>query len=54
MSKYQCPECEYTYDEEFGDDFEGYAPGTAFADLPPDFVCPDCAVLNKEDFIAVP
>ncbi len=51
MSKYRCPGCGYTYDEETGDDHEGYPPGFLFADLPEDFVCPACAVRYKEDFI---
>lgn len=50
MSRYQCPECGYVYDEEQGDAFEGYPPGTPFAALPIDFACPDCAVRYKEDF----
>jgi len=53
MTEYRCPECGYTYDEASGDDFEGFAPGTAFADLPQDFACPDCSVRNKDEFEAV-
>mgnify|MGYP001824208123 CR=1 FL=1 len=52
MSKHRCPECGYVYDEERGYEYEGYAPGTKFTDLPADFVCPDCSVRYKEDFIA--
>ena len=50
MSDYRCPECGYIFSEELGDEHEGYAPGTPFADLPGDFGCPDCAVRFKEDF----
>jgi rubredoxin len=50
MSQYRCPECGYLYDEEIGDNFEGFAPGTPFDDLPSDFACPDCSVRDKEDF----
>ncbi len=50
LDHYRCPGCGYTYDESIGDDHEGYAPGFLFADLPDDFVCPDCAVRYKEDF----
>ena len=50
MSTFQCPECGYTYDEETGDDFEGFPPGTLFADLPNNFVCPDCSVRDKREF----
>lgn len=53
MARMQCPECGYQYDEENGDRYEGYAPGTRFEDLPEDFVCPDCSVRYKEDFIPV-
>ena len=51
MNKFVCPGCGYIYDEAIGDAHEGYAPGTTFADLPADFVCPDCAVRAKEDFV---
>ena len=51
MSCYQCPDCGYTYDEAKGDAHEGYPPGIKFVDLPDDFVCPDCAVRYKEDFV---
>jgi rubredoxin len=52
MNKFVCPGCGYIYDEAIGDAHEGYAAGTTFADLPDDFVCPDCAVRAKEDFVA--
>ncbi len=47
--KYVCKMCGWIYDEEHGDPEHGIAPGTAFADLPEDFVCPVCFV-GKEDF----
>jgi len=50
MSDYRCPECGYIYSEETRDEFEGYAPGTTFAELPAEFVCPDCSVRDKQDF----
>jgi len=50
MSRFRCPECGYLYDEDAGDDYEGYPAGTAFDALPDDFVCPDCAVRGKQDF----
>ncbi len=50
MAEYRCPECAYVFDEDKGDDYEGYAAGTLFADLPDDFVCPDCSVRDKQDF----
>ena len=50
MSRYQCPECGYVFDEDKGDAHEGYPPGTVFAELPLDFACPDCAVRYRDDF----
>ncbi|NQV68809.1 MAG: rubredoxin [Pseudohongiella sp.] len=50
---YQCPGCCYQFNELLGDEYEGYPPGTKFESLPDDYVCPDCAVCNKQDFIPV-
>lgn len=50
MGRYRCPECGYVFDEETGDEYEGYAAGTLFVTLPDDFVCPDCSVRGKDDF----
>lgn len=36
------PVCEYIYDPESGDPENGIDPGTAFEDLPDDWVCPVC------------
>lgn len=44
MSKYQCIPCGYIYDPAIGDPDNGVAPGTAFEDLPDDWVCPICGV----------
>ena len=52
MTIYSCPDCAYHYDEAKGDAHEGFLPGTKFADLPDDFVCPDCSVRGKEDFVS--
>ncbi|WP_331774130.1 rubredoxin [Sulfurospirillum sp. 1612] len=49
MQKYVCSVCGYIYDPELGDPDSGIAPGTAFEDIPDDWVCPDCGVA-KEDF----
>ena len=40
------------YDPEVGDPEGGIAPGTAFEDIPDDWVCPLCGV-GKEDFSPV-
>ena len=42
MKTYVCTMCGYVYDPEKGDPEAGIAPGTAWEDLPEDFVCPDC------------
>ena len=49
MKKYQCVPCGYIYDEAVGDPDHGIAPGTAFADIPDDWVCPVCG-LGKDAF----
>ena len=49
MKKYVCTVCGYVYDPEIGDPDNNIEPGTAFEDLPEDFVCPLCGV-GKELF----
>ena len=49
MKKYVCDVCGWVYDEAVGDPDNGIAAGTAFEDLPEDFVCPVCGV-DKENF----
>ena len=44
MDKYICDVCGYIYDPEVGDPDGGIAPGTAFEDIPDDWVCPVCGV----------
>ncbi|MCR5829383.1 MAG: rubredoxin [Lachnospiraceae bacterium] len=44
MDKYVCEACGYVYDPEQGDPESGIAPGTAFEDIPDDWVCPLCGV----------
>ena len=43
MIKYQCTVCGYVYDPEVGDAPRA-EPGTAFEELPGDWVCPQCGV----------
>jgi rubredoxin len=50
VSTYACPVCDYTYDPAVGAPREGFAPGTAWADVPDDWNCPDCGVRDKVDF----
>jgi alkane 1-monooxygenase len=47
----QCPGCGYTYDVVSGDEREGFAAGTAWADIPDTWCCPDCGVRDKVDFV---
>lgn len=44
MDKYRCTVCEYIYDPNAGDPTQGIQPGTAFQDLPDNWVCPECGV----------
>jgi rubredoxin len=50
MAAYQCPICDYVYDEAAGAPREGYRPGTSWADVDDDWRCPDCGVREKIDF----
>ncbi len=43
-----CEVCSYEYDPAVGDESQGIPPGTAFADLPDDWVCPICAAAKSE------
>jgi len=49
--RYVCVVCGYVYDSELGDDSLDIAPGTAWEDLPDDFLCPICGV-DKDSFEA--
>lgn len=51
MRKYECEVCGYIYDPVAGDPDNGIVPGTAFEDLPADWVCPLCSA-EKDDFLA--
>lgn len=52
MQKYLCEPCGYIYDPEEGDPDNGIAPGTAFEDIPDDWLCPLCG-LGKDVFVPV-
>ena len=49
MKKDVCDVCGYVYDPAVGDPDNGIAPGTAFEDLPDNWVCPLCGV-GKDQF----
>jgi rubredoxin len=44
-----CVNCGYIYDSAAGDPYSDIPPGTAFKDLPEDWVCPLCYV-TKDQF----
>lgn len=46
---WQCFFCAHCYDEALGDPDQGIAPGTAWADVPEDWCCPECGA-TKSDF----
>ncbi|MCC8018900.1 MAG: rubredoxin [Rikenellaceae bacterium] len=52
MKKYKCDVCGWIYDPAKGDEDGGIEPGTAFEDIPDDWVCPLCGV-GKDDFSEV-
>lgn len=41
-TRLECRICWYVYDPAEGDEFEQIPPGTAFADLPDHWRCPQC------------
>lgn len=44
-----CVACGWVYDPDEGDPDSGIAPGTAFEDIPDDWMCPICGA-SKVDF----
>ena len=52
MGKYECTVCGYIYDPAEGDPDNDVAPGTAFEDIPDDWVCPVCGA-SKGQFEAI-
>ena len=49
MKSWQCIVCGFVYDEAKGFPEDGIPAGTAWADVPEDWECPDCGV-SKSDF----
>ena len=45
--KWECVACGYIYDEELGNEEEGFAPGTRWGDIPFDWYCPDCGAVKE-------
>jgi rubredoxin len=52
MKQWQCFFCGYMYDEAVGDAAHGFPPGTAWADIPDDWCCPECGA-TKSDFAMI-
>ena len=48
MKKYVCSVCGYIYDEAAGIPDDGITPGTLWAQLPEDWVCPLCGAAKSE------
>jgi rubredoxin len=44
MSTWRCTVCDYIYDPAQGDPANGVEPGTAWEDVPDDWLCPICGV----------
>lgn len=51
--RYECIVCGFIYDEAEGLPDEGIPAGTRWADIPEDWLCPDCGV-GKDDFELIP
>jgi rubredoxin len=49
MDKWECLVCGYIYDPGKGDPDNGVEPGTAFGDIPNNWVCPVCGA-DKSQF----
>ncbi len=50
MQKYRCVVCNYIYDPAIGDPDGGIQPGTAFEQIPDNWVCPVCGA-DKSQFV---
>ncbi len=48
MEKYRCILCNYVYNPEEGDPENGVPAGTAFEDIPAEWVCPLCGATKDE------
>ena len=52
MLVWKCTKCGYIYDPRVGDSRSEVSKGTAFEDLPDDWVCPRCGV-DKDKFVRI-
>lgn len=53
QARFQCSDCGYIYDERTGCPKEGFPAGTLWSKIPDSWPCPDCAVREKVDFVAL-
>ena len=51
MKRHKCNVCGWIYDPAKGDPDNGVQVGTAFEQIPADWVCPECGV-SKDEFSA--
>ncbi len=51
MKRYKCDVCGYIYDPKLGDPEHNVPAGTAWENVPSDWVCPECGV-SKDEFSA--
>ena len=49
MQRYVCDVCGWVYDPQLGDPENGVEPGTAFEDIPDEWICPECGA-DKSQF----
>jgi rubredoxin len=52
MHKRKCEICDYVYDPSIGDPEQGIEAGTAFENLPDDWVCPLCGA-GVDEFVKI-
>ena len=48
INRWRCELCGFEYDEAVGLPDDGIRPGTAWADVPEDWSCPDCGAMKDE------
>lgn len=48
MAKWKCGHCGFIYDEALGYEDFLVEPGTCWADVPEDWICPDCGAIKSE------
>lgn len=48
MKKYMCGVCGWVYDPAVGDPRGGVPAGTAFEEIPDDWLCPECIAVKSQ------